>query len=57
MNGEIIDVSAFFSKFSELMAHSSQHGNDVVVALDHNDTLVLENVQLDALKFGDFLFV
>jgi hypothetical protein len=49
-------VSAFFSGFGELLAESSQSGADVVIDLDHNDTLVLSNVQLNALYAGDFLF-
>jgi len=32
-------------------------GNDVVINLDKNDTLVLSHVQLSALTDGDFLFV
>ena len=54
---DVIDVSAFFSDFDELLADSSQSGADVVIALDHNDTLVLANLQLSALNGDDFLFV
>jgi hypothetical protein len=54
---DVIDVSAFFSDFDELLAESSQNGADVVIALDHNDTLVLTNLQLSALNVDDFLFV
>ena len=53
----MIDVSDFFSNFGALQANSKQQGNDVVIALDHNDKLILENVQLSALNVGDFLFV
>jgi hypothetical protein len=56
-SGDVIDVSAFFSNFSQLTAHSRQRGNDVVVTFDHNDTLVLENVQIGTLNVHDFLFV
>ena len=56
-NDDAIDVSAFFSKFKDLQAHSKQQGADVIIALDHNDKLVLENVQLSSLNSGDFLFV
>ena len=52
-----IDVSAFFSSFDEVQDASSQSGNDVVIALDHNDTLVLAGMQLGALSAGDFIFV
>jgi hypothetical protein len=55
--GDVVDVSAFFSSFGELSTHSRQHGDDVVIALDHDDRLVLENVQLSALNAGDFLLV
>jgi hypothetical protein len=54
--GDVIDVSAFFSNLAELTAHSQQQGSDLRVALDHNDTLILDNVQLSALNAGDFLF-
>jgi hypothetical protein len=53
---DVIDVSAFFSSFDDLEAHSQQQGNNVVVALDHDDTLILENLQLNALNAGDFFF-
>src|SRR5262245_46937377 len=56
LSDDVIDVSAFFSSFGDLQAHSKQQGGDVTIALDHNDKLVLENVQLSSLNFGDFLF-
>lgn len=55
-SNDVIDVSAFFSSFGDLEAHSQQSGNDVVITLDHNDHLVLAGVQLSALNAGDFLF-
>ena len=55
--GDAIDLSAFFSDFGALTAASSQHGNDVSIALDSNDSLMLLNVQLSALGAGDFWFV
>jgi hypothetical protein len=55
--GDLVDVSVFFSNFNNLKAHSVQHGNDVIVSLDHNDQLVLGNTQLMNLHAGDFLFV
>jgi hypothetical protein len=39
----------------DLNAHSHQRGHDVVITLDHNDKVVLENVQLSALNSHDFL--
>src|SRR5262245_25729968 len=53
---DVADVSAFFSSFDQVEAHSSQQGANVVINLDHNDKLVLQNVQLSALNAGDFLF-
>jgi hypothetical protein len=54
--GDVVDVSAFFSTFGELTAHSHQSSGDVVVNLDNNDTLVLANLQLTVLSAGDFVF-
>ena len=54
--GDVLDVSLFFTNLAELQAHSQQQGSDLRVALDHNDTLILNNVQLSALNTGDFLF-
>ena len=55
--GDVIDVSAFFSSLGELTATAASAGNDVVVALDNNDTLVLADLELSALNAGDFFFV
>ena len=57
LNGDIINVSAFFLDFNQLAAHMSQQGGDVVVALDHNDTLALANLHLSSLNADDFSFV
>ena len=54
--GDVVDVSAFFSSFEDLAAHSKQRNGDVVIALDHNDSVTLANVQLAALNAGDFAF-
>ncbi len=54
--GDVVDVSAFFSNFSSLRAHSTQQGSDVIIALDHNDRLVLGQTQLNTLSAGEFLF-
>jgi len=56
-SGDQIDVSEFFSSFSQVTAHSHQQGNDVVINLDKNDTLVLLNVHLSDLTNGDFILV
>jgi hypothetical protein len=56
-SGDLIDVSAFFANFDQLTAHAHQRGADVVIALDRNDTLVLENVSFANLKVGDFDFI
>jgi hypothetical protein len=54
-SSDVIDVSAFFSTFGDLEAHSQQSGNNVVITLDPNDHLVLTGVQLSALHASDFL--
>jgi hypothetical protein len=54
--GDVVDVSDFFSSFSQLTAHSSQVGNDVVITLDHKDTVVLDHLQLSTLTASEFLF-
>ncbi|NJM91344.1 MAG: hypothetical protein HC861_00480 [Rhodospirillaceae bacterium] len=52
--GDIIDVSAFFSDFGDVLSHASQKGGNTVIALDGNDRLVLENTLLSVLDAGDF---
>jgi hypothetical protein len=54
-SSDVVDLSAFFSSFGQLMAHSHQQGSDVVIALDHNDTLVLSHLQLSTLTAQDFI--
>ncbi len=54
--GDVVDVSAFFSSFEELADHSEQCDGDVLIKLDHNDSLMLANVQLTALSAGEFVF-
>jgi hypothetical protein len=51
--GDVIDVSAFFSNFDELLAHSQQDGDDVIIELDNNDTLIVADVQRNTLNDGD----
>ena len=53
--GDAVDVSAFFSSFDQVMTNARQHGADVVIKLDRNDTLVLKNVDLGALTESDFV--
>lgn len=55
-DGDRIDVSAFFARFEDLIARSTEQDGDVVIALDHNDQLVLANWQINGLQSGDFLF-
>jgi hypothetical protein len=55
-SGDVIDISAFYSNFADLMAHTGQVGNNVVIDLGRNDQLVLENVNLGALNSDDFQF-
>jgi hypothetical protein len=52
--GDVVDVSAFFSDFDDVMSHAFQKGGDTVIALDRNDRLVLENTLLGTLDVGDF---
>jgi hypothetical protein len=54
---DTVDVSAFFSNFNQLANHIAQNGNDVVVSLDHNDTLVFEHTQLATLQLRDVFLV
>jgi hypothetical protein len=56
LGGDVVDVSAFFASFGDLKAHSSQGGDDVVIALDFNDQLVLANTEVSTLSGTDFLF-
>lgn len=54
--GDVIDVSAFFSDFGDLLAHASQKNGNTVIALDGNDRVVLESTLLGTLDAGDFQF-
>jgi hypothetical protein len=54
--GDVIDVSAFFGNFDELLTKSHQSNGDVLIVLDGNDRLVLQNTQLGALVADDFQF-
>ncbi|NJN36428.1 MAG: hypothetical protein HC794_04400 [Nitrospiraceae bacterium] len=54
--GDVINVSAFFSGFADLISQSSQIGSDTIIALDGNDCLILENTLVSTLNEGDFQF-
>ena len=54
--GDVIDISAFYSNFGDLIAHAHQVDNNTVIDLGHNDHLVLADVKLSALDAGDFQF-
>jgi hypothetical protein len=53
--GDSVDVSAFFSSFDQVQAHAQQQGGDVVIKLDRKTTLVLKNVDLNALTEDNFI--
>ncbi|MEO1601020.1 MAG: spondin domain-containing protein [Pseudomonadota bacterium] len=54
--GELLDVSAFgFQSGAAALAAASQDGADVVVALDADDSVTLENVDLGDLVAGNFV--
>ena len=53
---DIIDISAFYSNFGDLKAHSYQQGSNVVIGLGNSDQLTLANVKLSSLDAGDFKF-
>src|SRR5262249_29391331 len=48
-SGDVINISAFYSNFADLIAHSHQVDNNTVIDLGHNDHLVLADVKLSAL--------
>jgi hypothetical protein len=52
---DVINVSAFYSNFDDLVAHSRQNGGDTIINLAQNDQLVL--IGVTALHPGDFSFV
>jgi hypothetical protein len=53
---DFVDVSAFYSGFSDLLVRAAQVGDDVVIKLDRDDKLVLENVRLEDLESSNFVF-
>ncbi|MCH8862539.1 MAG: FG-GAP repeat protein [Proteobacteria bacterium] len=55
--GDVLDISAFgFVNLAEIQAASTQVGDDVVIALDGNDSVTLLNVLLADLHADDFIF-
>jgi predicted extracellular nuclease len=56
-HGDVLQFgSGAFSGFADLMAHASQAGDDVVIAVDAQNTVTLQDVTLASLRAGDFLF-
>ena len=52
---QILGVAGF-NTFSDVQAHASQSGADVVIALSGSDAITLSNVLLTSLQQSDFLF-
>ena len=52
---DVINVSAFFSNFSQVVANSTDSSGGMVITLDNNDELTLLGVH--ALNASDFSFV
>ncbi|WP_165837722.1 beta strand repeat-containing protein [Zavarzinia aquatilis] len=54
------DIIAFseglFDDFTDVLAHSAQVGNDVVITYSTRDSITLENVNMAALTADSFLF-
>jgi hypothetical protein len=46
-----------FADVSDVLAHASQVGSDVVIGLDSQDSILLKNVALQSLHASDFHFV
>ncbi|MDA9530548.1 ExeM/NucH family extracellular endonuclease [Bradyrhizobium sp. CCBAU 25338] len=49
--------SSLFSNFAEVMSHTTQVGNNVVLTLDADNTVTLANLQMASLAADDFRFV
>jgi Ca2+-binding RTX toxin-like protein len=55
---DIVQINrAIFADFGALQSHMSQVGSSVVITLDGNDTIELQNVNLQHLTVDDFRFV
>ena len=55
--GDVVDVSAFFSRFASLIANSNDTSEGVVITLDANDAILLVGVAKSDLNTDDFSFV
>ncbi|HEY4943280.1 MAG TPA: hypothetical protein VII56_17760 [Rhizomicrobium sp.] len=56
-SGDLIELHAYdIASFTALQPFMSQHGADVVIALDPDNTITLQHVTLAQLNAGDFLF-
>ncbi len=51
------DGASGFASFDDVLSHSSQDGDDVVITVDEATSLTLANVQLSSLTADDFRFV
>ncbi|MEY9180017.1 ExeM/NucH family extracellular endonuclease [Bradyrhizobium sp. USDA 313] len=49
--------SSLFADFTEMMSHTAQVGNNVVLTLDADNTVTLANLQMASLSADDFRFV
>ena len=47
---------AAFANYGEMMQHTQQVGNDVVITYDGDNSITLHDVQLTSLHYGDFIF-
>lgn len=58
--GGDLDIVAFqaglFADFTDLLAHSQQVGDDVLITLSASDAVLLQSIALGDLASGDFLF-
>lgn len=45
-----------FANYSEMLQHTEQVGNDVVITYDNNNSITLHDTQLSSLHYGDFIF-
>ncbi|HEX8026914.1 MAG TPA: hypothetical protein VF491_00555, partial [Vicinamibacterales bacterium] len=48
---------AQFANYADVMAHASQVGSDVVIALDADHSVTLQTMTLSKLVAADFQFV
>jgi predicted extracellular nuclease len=54
---DVIVFDDLFGSFAAVQAASHQVGNDTVITLDADNSIVLEDVSLQSLSASDFLFV